>query len=233
METRSSILFIFMISGIFSSQVIVGKTPLTKPEVIHSLYQLMKDIHELFEAHGVQYWAYGGTLLGSVRNGGIIPWDDDLDIQVDVKNAHQIKALAPLIKKLGYSFHPCYLGFQITAEHNAHMDIFLVKREGPYYVFNTKKAQGTFKAADHGDLQFKPEDIFPLKKYRFGDLEIWGPHNHRGSLDSKYGKKWNSVARLYNHTFIKNRKRRLKNDDLIFQAAQPFGPLEDRVAALT
>ncbi|MER8322390.1 LicD family protein, partial [Acinetobacter baumannii] len=32
--------------------------------------------------HNIQYFAEWGTLLGTVRHGGYIPWDDDMDISM-------------------------------------------------------------------------------------------------------------------------------------------------------
>jgi lipopolysaccharide cholinephosphotransferase len=45
-------------------------------------YQMMKDINELFEKFEITFWPIAGTLLGAVRNGGLIPWDVDMDIGI-------------------------------------------------------------------------------------------------------------------------------------------------------
>ena len=50
------------------------------------LLQILLDVDALCRANGICYSLAGGTLLGAVRYGGFIPWDDDVDIMFDRKN---------------------------------------------------------------------------------------------------------------------------------------------------
>lgn len=42
--------------------------------------EVLEDVAKVCKKHNIHWHADGGTLLGAVRHGGYIPWDDDLDI---------------------------------------------------------------------------------------------------------------------------------------------------------
>lgn len=49
-------------------------------------FQMLKDVAKVCDENDIEYFMAGGTLLGAVRHGGFIPWDDDIDIYMTLKN---------------------------------------------------------------------------------------------------------------------------------------------------
>lgn len=60
-----------------------GNTYNGKLELLHSaLFKCLEEFDRICKAHGIRYYLGGGTLLGAVRHGDIIPWDDDMDVMM-------------------------------------------------------------------------------------------------------------------------------------------------------
>ena len=51
-------------------------------------------VDKVCREHGLHYYIYDGTMLGAVRHGGFIPWDDDLDIAMPREDYEQFIAHA-------------------------------------------------------------------------------------------------------------------------------------------
>lgn len=57
--------------------------------------QMLSDIDKLCKKHGIKWFADYGTLLGAVRHGGYIPWDDDFDIYMLRDDYERFFEIAP------------------------------------------------------------------------------------------------------------------------------------------
>lgn len=93
-------------------------------------------IDEFCRNHGIEYSLMYGTLLGAVRHGGYIPWDDDIDICMTRPNyqrflelfngsVEHLHVLAPEIEKSYYApFANVYddrtILYEKTENHNHH-----------------------------------------------------------------------------------------------------------------
>jgi len=159
------------------------------------LYKLAKDISNVFESHNIQYWIDGGTLLGSLRERGLILHDDDIDFGVfenDYKKILKKEVLNEIIN-LGYRIQVSSAMLKVFVFDKwtnvgdrkiatPTLDIFLygyrkIKNNttGKYERFVALKHDSYYiqwKMAKH-----KKSDLLPLKKVKFGELILNAPKN--------------------------------------------------------
>ena len=85
--------------------------------------EVLEAVDRICKKHKLQYFADGGTLLGAVRHGGFIPWDDDLDICMKRKDYETFAAVALEELPEGYVM----LNFEQSLKENYEYTNFIIR----------------------------------------------------------------------------------------------------------
>lgn len=83
-----------------------GEHLLSLAEIHERELAMLKLFDALCKEHGLRYYMAGGTLLGAVRHGGFIPWDDDIDLLMprpDYERLQELVRTQPFLP--AYEFH--------------------------------------------------------------------------------------------------------------------------------
>ena len=89
---------------------------------------ILCEIDRICRAEGIDYWLDGGTLLGAVRHGGFIPWDDDIDI------AMRLADLPRFVEAARRNLPPHLLMQTPDTDRDVRMPIFKVRDTNSFLV---------------------------------------------------------------------------------------------------
>ena len=120
--------------------------------------KVLKRFIEVCEKHGLTYYAYCGTLLGAVRHGGFIPWDDDLDVAMFRHDFYKFMEIAPAeLPDLYVEYYDSY-----TPEEKRYFDFTGVARINTRYQPDFTKEFPYNAGIDIFPLDYLPDD-YPEK----------------------------------------------------------------------
>lgn len=78
-----------------------NKVQMTLPEIKMTAKQILAYVDDFCNRQGLRYWVCSGTLLGTIRHKGFIPWDDDVDIFLPWKDYQRFMELFKETEYLG------------------------------------------------------------------------------------------------------------------------------------
>jgi hypothetical protein len=151
---------------------IAFKTPrifYLRPELLEEVAELAEYADRFLDRHGIQYVACYGTLLGALRHGGPMPWDDDVDFTiyrpVDLQRVEQsLPELAADASRDGYCLF-------------AHNDYWKLSKKG----FWRYPVVDLYRAAIHQPTDAKPQRI------SWGSITLCIPDDAEKYIINYYG----------------------------------------------
>lgn len=164
--------------------------------------ECLRDIANVLNDAHIPWWVDCGTLLGAYRYGGIIPWDDDVDVALllpDFENARRALNKLDIEKYMvqdwsGREFPDTFFKVYIRNSKDF-VDIYFYdvdpEQQECSYIFALNKNiffPEWFKIRERRfekPIAFK--HLFPLKKADFDGVEVFVPNDTATFLQRYYG----------------------------------------------
>jgi lipopolysaccharide cholinephosphotransferase len=171
--------------------------PRTNPYRIGDIYQILKVLDRVFTKKDIKYWIDFGTLLGAERHGGIIPWDDDADVCVRVKDFAKIDKLTEAFAKYGLVLtkrEPQPWKLHFPGQLHYCVDIFFIAD-----VPNSPDGELTFHSTWAGHWYLS--DVEPRRRIWFGPIAVNAPRSAWRRLSEQYGPDCMEKAMFHSHIY--------------------------------
>lgn len=185
-----------------------GKTRLVGKNV-EIAHKLLHDVTIELEKTGVSYWLEGGTLLGIIRENRLLPWDNDMDISMYIKDRLKLVKVAIKLFFKGYRISTRFYNRDLDPFRKYELRMIKVRNYEKYFkkgevmldIFLKRKVENDYfwtVGIKTPVLKSSPAEFYEeLDWTKFNDKQYMIPKDYEGYLTYRYGdwkipvKEWN------------------------------------------
>lgn len=174
--------------------------------------EALQAICSILTANDIPFWCDCGTCLGAYRYGGVIPWDEDVDLAILAPDFDNVKRALNALDRRKYAVQDwssrdkqkSYLKVYVKRTH-ALIDIYVysINTQNNTLAYILSNEDNIFlterwRARERKYKEAVPFDmIFPVKMAQFDNFNIPVPNQTEAYLKVRYGENIGPV-RLYN-----------------------------------
>lgn len=191
-------------------------------ELLLGIYDVVKFTKKLCERENIEYFIDGGTLLGCIRDGGQILYDNDADFGITNTNFNKLLKFKDEFEKQNYKFiikENCKIQIENRNSYIIHnpnatangkkvelrlysgLDVLIYKPIKENYFTKYVIQENTYRN-DYPHSWHYQKHLYPLKDYTYKCLNaetliLKGPNNPKNYLDGTYPD-W-ETKKIYDH----------------------------------
>jgi hypothetical protein len=153
--------------------------------------RLLHECTTALDQAGIHYWLDYGALLGAVRDGGMIPWDNDADIGILASDYLKLKALRVTADANDWLLrivkHADYARAQVSFINKLHVCIFVWHDSKTHPGMLARPTYMRTDAVNNKGKDFPRAWIETRERVQYGSLSLWAPHPPERMLTHRYG----------------------------------------------
>jgi len=152
---------------------------------LSDLSDLLLKLMNWFNTNGISFFGHSGTALGAMRSGGLMPFDDDIDLGF-IKSDDIINKIESY-KNEKYYFQPRWFGYKFK---NKHSKVFI-----DIMIFSLDETDSKYKMLGWDWNYINKSELYPLKLHTYNEIDIPFPNKCIEYLNRTYTN-WDTTIKV-------------------------------------